>query len=64
MLLFDWIARIDPSLKTAEDGRDAGIAVMQKNERRTGASHIHNDGCAISERGSGFLHRDTRNRDL
>ena len=31
------ITRIRPGLKTAEDGRDICITILQKDERRTGA---------------------------
>ena len=36
-LWLDRISRIDPGLQTTKNGTDIGIAVMQKDERRTGA---------------------------
>jgi len=36
-LLFEWIACVDPGFKAAKDGIDAGVTVVQEDERRTGA---------------------------
>jgi hypothetical protein len=37
VLRLDWISCIDPGLQTTKNSADIGIAIMQKDERRTGA---------------------------
>ena len=36
-LWLSWIARIDPGLQAAEQGRNIGVTLLNKIERRTGA---------------------------
>lgn len=50
------ISGIDPGLQAAQDGADPRIAIMQKDERRTGAGVLIKSG-AVGNDPSAFIER-------
>jgi hypothetical protein len=57
-LRFDWQSCIDPGGKSAQQCLDARVAIMQKEERRTGALVLILSG-TVCDDPPGFLERET-----